>query len=233
MPEQSPLNYPSNMDAERSVLGSFLLDPVVCWEQIDIEASDFYEDSHAKIYEAMLEVKTQGLTPDLTLVSEELRKAGELDGCGGYVYLANLEQFVLSSSAGIECAGIVKEKAQARKLMKLAQALLKTAAEEGDLAVAIANASREISAIDCGGWETPVPLSEFTDLDQNLPEFPLDCLPWWGRNMVETVARDIQAPACFCANLWLGNVASVLTGKLGVKVYHTYYEHCNLYLAGA
>lgn len=69
---------PCNLEAERSVLGSVLLDGEVFGEIAGILArSDFYSHSYGKVYEAMLDLFELGEPIDLITVENRLKTKGE------------------------------------------------------------------------------------------------------------------------------------------------------------
>jgi replicative DNA helicase len=78
----------------------------------------------------MLDLYHETKPIDLTILAERLKRDGELDKVDGYVYLASLEQFVLATSAAIEHAQIVQEKATLRRLMAAADSIMHEASEE-------------------------------------------------------------------------------------------------------
>lgn len=122
---------PHNQDAERAVLGAMLLDPEVIGEITRVlKADDFYQQGHQLIFQRMVDLHDENRPVDLTMLADLLRRHGELDSAGGYVYLANLEQYVLSTSAAPELAHTVQEKSTLRRLMSAADAILRESSEE-------------------------------------------------------------------------------------------------------
>ncbi len=65
---------PHNLDAERGLLGSLLLDPgAIELARDTVQGDDFYHDQHRKIYDAILRVVQAGSPPDFITVTDELR----------------------------------------------------------------------------------------------------------------------------------------------------------------
>ncbi|MCB2153488.1 replicative DNA helicase [bacterium] len=123
--------HPHNLDAERAVLGAVLLDNDVLGEiSRFLKIEDFYQPGHQIIYTSMLELHNAGKPVELTMLADMLRREGKLDQVGNYVYLANLEQFVLSTSAAPEHARLVQEKSILRRLMSAADTILHESSEE-------------------------------------------------------------------------------------------------------
>lgn len=82
---------PDNIDAEKAVLGSVLLNrdalsAVAPWLKPDM----FYLERHTDIYQAMLDLYAQRTPADTRTVSAELGRLGKLDSAGGIIYLSDL-----------------------------------------------------------------------------------------------------------------------------------------------
>lgn len=109
---------PSNIEAERAVLGSVLLNreailAVSGW----LEADDFYAEQHAWIFGAMLACVANRVPPDTRTVSDELRKKGRLETIGGLPYLLALVDAVPSSYHIEYYAQIVQRTAIFRRIV--------------------------------------------------------------------------------------------------------------------
>src|ERR687896_1999680 len=75
---------PQNLEAEESVLGAMLLSPSAVGTVSEIlDASDFYRESHAKIFRAALGLWAKGEPVDAITLADELDTRGELDAVGG------------------------------------------------------------------------------------------------------------------------------------------------------
>ena len=80
-------NYlpPQNIDAEESILGGILLDPDAIGRVIDLLTIDaFYVPTHRKIYEAALQLHSQGQPTDLMTITSWLADQGLLEKVGGH-----------------------------------------------------------------------------------------------------------------------------------------------------
>lgn len=87
----SDLTLPCDIAAERSVLGSILIDrDVIIALAPRVAPEFFYLEKHALIYVAAMSCFAQGVPPDLTNVGTELRKQGNLDLVGGLTALVDL-----------------------------------------------------------------------------------------------------------------------------------------------
>ncbi|MCL4540173.1 MAG: replicative DNA helicase [Bacteroidetes bacterium] len=124
---------PSDVDAEKAVLGAILLDRSAVSVAAELlEPEQFYSANHGKIFEAMLTLYGQGLEVDAITVREELRKRGLLHEVGGSMYLNDLVSSV-ATSANIEAhCQIVVEKAMLRKLIVVQHDGIKRAMESNE-----------------------------------------------------------------------------------------------------
>jgi replicative DNA helicase len=126
---------PHNLEAERAILGSVLLDNGainVALEQITKD--DFYSDSHRLIFERMTEISERNRTIDLVTLAEELGREGLLEKVGGAAYLAALTDGVpVASAASLsEYSRIVKEKSIIRRLINASNNVIARCLEATD-----------------------------------------------------------------------------------------------------
>ena len=111
---------PSNLEAERSILGAILLDDKAFLSVFEtLKAQDFYLESHRRIFEKMSNLTNSSRPIDLITLKDELQRASELESAGGAAYLASLTDG-LPRAINIEFyAGIVKEKSTLRRLIQV------------------------------------------------------------------------------------------------------------------
>ena len=109
---------PSNIDAERSILGAILLDNGVLNTAIEsLKAEDFFLPHHRHIYTQMIVLGESQRAIDFVTLTEELQRKGELEASGGAPYLASLVDGLPRVSNVEHYAHIVKEKALLRNLI--------------------------------------------------------------------------------------------------------------------
>src|SRR5690348_5583402 len=109
---------PHDLDAEMSVLGSILLDPLSVAKVLQfLHPEDFYRENNGQIYRAALDLFAAGEPIDNVTLASQLQGMGLLERVGGRAQLASMQSAV-PTAANIEYYGrIVKEKAYKRRLI--------------------------------------------------------------------------------------------------------------------
>jgi len=121
---------PQNLDAEKGVLGSLLLDPNLCDDvALILRADDFYADANQKLYARILAMHDEGSRIDATLLVERLTQAGDLEAVGGPAYLAEVLHSVPYAANAVYYAEIVRDKATLRALIHASTEILRDAYE--------------------------------------------------------------------------------------------------------
>jgi replicative DNA helicase len=124
---------PSNIEAERSILGAILLDNSVCNQAIELmRRDDFFLDSHRRIFDKMVALTERGSPIDLITLSDELRRAAEFEQIGGATYIASLIDGVPRTDTIEHYAKIVKQKAMLRRLITASNQIIARAFDEED-----------------------------------------------------------------------------------------------------
>ncbi|MEG1583972.1 MAG: replicative DNA helicase, partial [Anaerovorax sp.] len=122
---------PHNDDAEKSVLGSIILDKDALYEVLEIlQPEDFYSEMHKEIFATIVEIHRKSVPVDILTVSEELKKKKSLDMVGGRAYIAALSTMVPSTSNAAQYAKIVSEKAVLRRLIASASDIIEKGYQE-------------------------------------------------------------------------------------------------------
>ena len=122
---------PQNLDAERSLLGSMLLDKdavinVSGW----LKPHHFYDERHSIIYENILYLFENSLPIDVVTISDRLKKNKSLKKIGGRAYLADLASSVPTAAHAEEYGNIVKESATRRGLLSCATQIVEMSYNE-------------------------------------------------------------------------------------------------------
>jgi replicative DNA helicase len=124
---------PSNLEAERSILGAILLDNDALESAGDLlQPAHFFRSANRIVYEHMVKLAAMGSPIDLTILRESLVKGGVIAEVGGAAYLAALVDGVPRSTNIERYARIVKEKADLRELITAANQILDRAYEAQD-----------------------------------------------------------------------------------------------------
>src|SRR4029078_3053742 len=117
--QPAPLAPPQNLEAEESVLGAMLLSPGAIGAVSEVlDASDFYRESHAKIYRAALALYAKGEPVDAITLVDALEERGDLEDVGGRVRVHELAALVPASGNAGHYARIVREMANLRGLIR-------------------------------------------------------------------------------------------------------------------
>lgn len=119
---------PQNLDAERGVLGSVLLDPEVCDElAMIVRPEDFYAPAHQTLFRHLLEMHNDGLRIDVMLLLERLGKHGDVETVGGTSYLEEIAVSVPTAANATWYAQIVRDKATLRSMIHASNEILRDA----------------------------------------------------------------------------------------------------------
>lgn len=125
MPTELEQGMPASLDAERSVLGAVLLDPIIFGQAAAlINFDDFSLDSHRRIFRAMDEMLDRGTAVDLMTLSEALARKKELESVGGVVYLSTLTEGLPRRDNIEHYVKIVRDKAMLRSIIHMSNAAI-------------------------------------------------------------------------------------------------------------
>lgn len=134
MPPQKPDNLPpQNIEAEKSLLGSLLIDKEAVNRVVDfLTPDDFYDRSHRIIFEAILALFDKRENIDLLTLSSKLREMGRLDDVGGVGYLSSLATSVPTSAHAQSYGRIIQRKRTLRGLIDAANHIIELGHREDD-----------------------------------------------------------------------------------------------------
>ncbi len=140
---------PQNLDVERALLGSLMLNNDAMYEVADIVRSDaFYAGQHRVIFEAMVGLHEKGQPIDLVTVSNALRERLELENIGGASYLSELTASASSPGSAKHYADIVQAKFVLRSLIGAGWHIGELGyAEDGDLEEILNDAEQTIFSV--------------------------------------------------------------------------------------
>ncbi len=119
---------PQDLDAEKGVLGSLLLDPEMCDEvALIVRATDFYAEANQKLFGHVMAMHEDGKRIDAVLLVDRLKREGDLEMVGGKAYLGEVAQSVPYASNAVFYAKIVRDKATLRSLIHASTEILRDA----------------------------------------------------------------------------------------------------------
>ena len=119
---------PQDLEAEKSVLGSLLLDPDLCDDvALIVRPEDFYADANQKLYAHVLAMHDEGSRVDTVLLVDRLKREGDLEAAGGSAYLAEVLQSVAVPAHAVYYARILRDKATLRSLIHVSSEILREA----------------------------------------------------------------------------------------------------------
>jgi replicative DNA helicase len=139
---------PQNIEAERGVLGSIIIDPEAIVQVGDfLTADDFYRDAHRTIYEVIAQLYEQREAADFITICDELERRNKLEDVGGASYITSLINQV-PTSGNVEYYGrIVERTAILRRLIHAAGEIAAIAYDEVDADLALEKAEQLIFGI--------------------------------------------------------------------------------------
>lgn len=142
-------SLPHNLEAERCVLGSILINNSAFNVAAElVKADDFYRDAHRRIFDKLIGLSERGQALDLVTLREELDRAGDLEKIGGPAYISALADGVPRSTNVAHYAQIVKEKAVLRSVIHAGNKIVADAyAAAGDADDVLDRAQQELFAI--------------------------------------------------------------------------------------
>jgi replicative DNA helicase len=116
---------PANLDAERFVLGSIMMDdasfiPIAG----TLEADDFSLEKHRRIFSRMAELYDRGERIDRVTVANELMKHNQLESVDGLSYLVSLDDGLPAISNLESYVRIVKDKSVLRRIIFSSQKMI-------------------------------------------------------------------------------------------------------------
>jgi replicative DNA helicase len=107
---------PHDLDAERALIGSLMIDPRAIDEIRPIlKSGDIYRDENRVLFDTLLDMHGRGLPLDPVTVQDELEKAGNLEKIGGFAEITRHFQYVPTALHAAQYAAIVAEHGKRRR----------------------------------------------------------------------------------------------------------------------
>lgn len=122
---------PQNLEAEMSILGSCFLSSYALDKVCEEVTSDmFYHEANKKIFDAIYELHENKIPLDTTTLVNEIEKKSNINTIGGYEYLSEVVDSVITAANIDYYIDIVREKALRRKLIEVSTMITTSAFDE-------------------------------------------------------------------------------------------------------
>lgn len=158
---------PSNVEAERSVLGAVLLDNSAYNQAAALLApEDFSLDSHRRLFLRLTDLAERSRPMDLVTLCEELIRHSELEAVGGASYISSLTDGLPRLSNIEHYAKIVKDKALLRRLIHISNTIATRCLEGSEEAEEILD-SAESLVLSVGEQKVREGFLHFRDIFRN------------------------------------------------------------------
>jgi replicative DNA helicase len=126
-PQRAPTSGPSNLEAEQALLGAVLFDNEAYHRVIALEARDFSEPFHGRLWEAMERLIQRGRGAEPIVLIDQFRDDPAFNDLGGLRYLADLVDRAPPGFSAPTYAEQVKELAMRRGLVRIAGDMIERA----------------------------------------------------------------------------------------------------------
>ena len=143
-------NLPHDIDTEKQLLAALMFKNGEAVPKVDaiVSEDDFYRPEHQVIYRIILSLYERDIPPNLLSILEELRKTGNA-GNVSFAYLKSIDASIFTNAYAVAHARIVKEKADLRRLIQIAQGLEEDAVRKfTEPAVLIAQAQKTLDEMN-------------------------------------------------------------------------------------
>lgn len=142
--ENDGLGLPYSLEAEQSVLGAVLVEPECINELADkLRAEEFYLPEHQAIYAAMVQKMVENKKIDFVTILEALKSDGYFSSEDGKAYLLKLANTVPFLANLSNYAAIVRQKYEARRLIKAAREITEEAMDPSADSSSLLDAAEE------------------------------------------------------------------------------------------
>lgn len=160
---------PQNLVAERSLLGSLLLDSRMLDGVLPLlDASGFYSDIHGAIFRSIVATHERDGSVDVVTLAGQLESQGTLEEIGGPPYLMEILETVPNAAHAVYYANLVVGCARRRRAIEIGRKLVESsynpACDHEELAAAALIASAALSEHVAGtATKRTLPLSDHVE----------------------------------------------------------------------
>ncbi len=122
---------PTNVEAEKFVLGSILLDDTLFAQVAGLlDAEDFALEKHRRMFARMADLSERGERIEYLTLIDELEKHGQLQSVDGIAYIASLNEGMPRLTSIDSYIKIVKDKSLLRQLIFTSQGIIASCIDE-------------------------------------------------------------------------------------------------------
>ncbi len=125
---------PHDLDAERALLGSLLLDERAVAEAIsilgEVAPEAFFSEKHQQLFEVIVELWKANEPLDGVVVKDALTRRGIFEQLGGYDFLGSLVAAVPTAQRVADYARVVREKCLLRQLIRASHRVMESAYDD-------------------------------------------------------------------------------------------------------
>lgn len=140
---------PQNIEAEKSLIGSIVVDREAIHKVVDfLKPDDFYNRAHQVIYEAILKLYERREPIDLLSLSNKLEESGHLEVIGGVGHLTSLVNLVPTAAHVVHYGKIVQRKKVLRDMIDAAHHIIGLGYQEDeDIDILLDQAEQKLFSI--------------------------------------------------------------------------------------
>jgi replicative DNA helicase len=158
---------PHDIDAEKAVLSSVLLDnEALHGVMLQLAPDDFYVPAHQSLFKAMLALKDESQPVDVLTLSDYITTHKQMDAIGGPGTLGEIADFEATAANVSHHAEIVRDKSLKRRLIGVASEIVEMGFEQDDTADRLLD-SAEAKML---GVSQTSRRSDFASLHDQMPE---------------------------------------------------------------
>ena len=157
--------YPASTEAERSVLGAFLIDPKAVSDFLtQLSTDDFSLAPNKAIFDAMRDLFMESHPIDIVSVSDKMRLKGTLAEAGDVPYISGIAASIPSAAGCKYYVEILKRDGLLRKLLEASKEISEDVytSEDGDKSLAFAQ-QRILEVTQATGQSALVRVGEIAD----------------------------------------------------------------------
>lgn len=139
MQEEYSSKLPHNLEAEKYIIASLLIDKSNFDRIVDFQLhpSDFYDDKYKNIYLAIIDLFQNDQPIDIISVTEKVKNKGNLEQSGGASFISSLIDSIPTGANIAYHAKLVKNKSKLRQLITIAQNSIANAYQNSDNVTAL------------------------------------------------------------------------------------------------